>query len=51
MSAYTLAVIVPFSNQFKRNAEALYEALVDRLPLALAQKFDYTVFGGVCCAW
>lgn len=47
MSAYTLAVIVPFSNQFKRNAEALYEALVDRLPLALAQKFDYTVFGGV----
>lgn len=46
MSAYTLAVIVPFSNQFKRNAESLYEALVQRLPLALAQKFDNTVFGG-----
>lgn len=46
MSAYTLAVIVPFSNQFKRNASSLYDALVERLPLALAQKFDNTVFGG-----
>lgn len=46
MSAYTLAVIVPFSNQFKRDAEALYAALISRLPLALAKKFDNTVFGG-----
>lgn len=46
MSAYTLAVIVPFSNQFKRDIPALYDALVARLPLALAKKFDNTVFGG-----
>lgn len=47
MRAYKLAVIVPFSNEFKRDAEALYDALVDRLPAALGKKFDATVFGGV----
>lgn len=46
MQAYTLAVIVPFSNQFKDNVESLYNAIVERLPLALAQKFDSTVFHG-----
>lgn len=46
MQAYTLAVIVPFSNQFRNNVPALYEAIVARLPKALAQKFDYTVFHG-----
>lgn len=46
MQAYTLAVIVPFSNQFRNNAPALYEAIIERLPSALAQKFDYTVFHG-----
>lgn len=46
MSGYTLAVIVPFSNQFRRDAGALYNALVERLPLALAAKFDATVFNG-----
>lgn len=46
MKPYTLAVIVPFSNQFKANATALYNAIVERLPLALAQKFDATVFHG-----
>lgn len=46
MQAYTLAVIVPFSNQFKNNVPALYEAIVARLPKALAQKFDSTVFHG-----
>lgn len=46
MQAYTLAVIVPFSNQFKDNVEGLYNAIVERLPLALAQKFDATVFHG-----
>lgn len=45
MQAYTLAVIVPFSNQFKRNVPALYNAIVQRLPGALAKKFDATVFG------
>jgi HK97 family phage major capsid protein len=46
MRGYTLAVIVPFSNQFKRDMGTLYNALVNRLPAALAQKFDNTVFGG-----
>ena len=47
MRAYKLAVIVPFSNEFRRDAAALYDALVQRLPGALAKKFDETVFGGV----
>ena len=45
MQPYKLAVIVPFSNEFRRDADFLYEALVDRLPLALATKFDNTVVG------
>lgn len=47
MSAYKLAVIVPFSNEFRRDAAALYDALVARLPLALAKQFDATVAGAV----
>lgn len=46
MSAYTLAVIVPFSNQFRNNAQALYNEIVKRLPGALGKKFDSTIFGG-----
>lgn len=45
MQPYKLAVIVPFSNEFRRDADFLYEALVERLPLALATKFDNTVIG------
>lgn len=45
MRAYKLAVIVPFSDEFRRDAAALYDAIVERLPRALAQKFDATVFG------
>ena len=45
MRAYKLAVIVPFSDEFRRDVPALYEALVQRLPGALAAKFDATVFG------
>ena len=47
MTPYTLAVIVPFSNQFRRDLPGLYDALVQRLPNALGKKFDQTVFGGV----
>lgn len=47
MQAYKLAVIVPFSMEFTRDNQALYDALVSRLPLALAEKFDATVFGAV----
>ena len=45
MRAYKLAVIVPFSDEFRRDVPALYDALVERLPGALAAKFDATVFG------
>ena len=41
MQAYTLAVIVPFSNQFKNNLPGLYNAIVERLPKALAKKFIF----------
>lgn len=46
MRGYTLAVIVPFSNQFRRDLPGLYGALVGRLPGALARTFDATIFGG-----
>lgn len=46
MQAYKLAVIVPFSDEFQRDLPSLYQALVARLPLALAQKFDATAFHG-----
>ena len=46
MQPYKLAVIVPFSDEFKRDLGYLYSELVSRLPLALAQKFDATVFHG-----
>lgn len=46
MQAYKLAVVVPFSNEFRRDAAQLYNTLVGRLPLALAQKFDATCFFG-----
>lgn len=47
MRAYKLAVIVPFSNEFRRDVASLYDAIVERLPRALAEKFDATVFGAV----
>ena len=46
MTGYKLAVIVPFSDEFRRDLATLYNQLVARLPLALAQKFDATVFHG-----
>ena len=45
MTPYTAAVIVPFSNQFKRDKAALYNEIVRKLPQALAKKLDATVFG------
>ena len=47
MQAYKLAVIVPFSDEFKRDRAALYNALIERLPGALGYKFDQTVIGAV----
>lgn len=46
MSAYKLAVIMPFSKEFRRDVASLYDALVARLPRALATKFDQTVITG-----
>jgi HK97 family phage major capsid protein len=43
---YKLAVIETFSNEFRRDKAALYNALAGRLPSALAKKFDSTVFHG-----
>lgn len=46
MQAHKLAVIVPFSDEFRRDAASLYDALVSRLPDVLGKKFDQTVFFG-----
>ncbi len=47
MSAYKIAVIETFSKEFTRDARALYDALVARLPRVLAGVFDATVIGAV----
>lgn len=47
LQGYTLSVIVPFSNQFRRDLKVLYDNIVARLPGALAMKFDQTVIGAV----
>ena len=46
MRPYKLAVIEAFSNEFRRDLPALYNALAGRLPGALAKKFDATVMHG-----
>ena len=46
MQPYKLAVIVPFSDQFRRDEGALYDAIVARVPNALAKYFDQTVLFG-----
>lgn len=46
MQGYKMAVIVPFSNEFRRDKNTLYNALVQRLPKTLAKKFDDTVLFG-----
>lgn len=44
---YKMAVIELFSEEFLRDQAALYDQLVERLPYALAKKFDQTVFTNV----
>lgn len=46
MQAHKLAVIVPFSDEFRRDMGRLYSALIERLPNALSKEFDKTVFFG-----
>jgi HK97 family phage major capsid protein len=45
LTPYKLAVVEPFSNEFRRDLPALYGELQRRLPGAIAKKFDATVFG------
>lgn len=47
MQAYKLAVIETFSKEFTRDLKVLYDALVARMPAALAFAFDKTVIGAV----
>lgn len=47
MKGYKLAVILPFSNEFRRDMGLLYDNIISRLPGALSQKFDQTVIGAV----
>ncbi|MBQ1577283.1 MAG: phage major capsid protein [Oscillospiraceae bacterium] len=47
MKGYTLAVILPFSMQFRRDLPGLYDNILARLPGALGKKFDQTVLGAV----
>lgn len=47
MTPYKLAVIVPFSDEFRRDMKGLYDELIKRFPGALSKKFDATVFHGV----
>lgn len=46
ITPYKLAVIEPFSNEFRRDLPGLYAELARRLPNALSKKFDQTVFHG-----
>jgi HK97 family phage major capsid protein len=45
MTPYKLAVIEPFSEEFRRDLPAVYRELARRLPNSLAVKIDSTVFG------
>jgi len=46
MYPHTIAVIETFSNKFKRDKGALYNALLSRLPRALGTAFDRAVLFG-----
>jgi HK97 family phage major capsid protein len=45
VTPYKMAVIEPFSNEFKRDKGALYAVLAQRLPFALSRLLDATVLG------
>lgn len=44
MTPKKFAIILPFSNEFRRDWNALYNELTRRLPLAIAKAFDNQVF-------
>ena len=45
ITPYKLAVIEPFSEEFRRDKKGLYEECKNRLPYALSRKFDETIMG------
>lgn len=45
LQPYKMALIEPFSDEFRRDLPALYRELERRLPYALGRLFDKTVFG------
>lgn len=45
MKGYTLSVILPFSNQFRRDLRSLYDAILARMPGAMGRKVDGTFIG------
>lgn len=45
MQAYKIAVIETFSDEFRRDMKALYDALIARIPGALSKCFDSTCLG------
>lgn len=45
MVPYTIAVILPFSNQFRRDYQTLYTQIVAKGPGAIARKIDQTIMG------
>lgn len=45
MKGYTLAVTIPFSNQFRRDLPMLFDAIEARLPGAFGKTFDQTCMG------
>lgn len=47
MVPYTIAVILPFSNQFRRDYQTLYTQIVAKGPGAIARKVDQTIMGAV----
>ena len=47
LSSYIMNRTISGQDVYKRQVPALYDQLVQRLPGALAKKFDQTVFGAV----
>ena len=47
ITPYKLAVIEPFSMEFMRDKAGLYAECINRLPKAIAKKFDQTIMGTV----
>lgn len=50
MTPKKFAVIEVFSDEFKRDMNALYDALIGRLPGSIAKAFDNQVFNGTALA-